>query len=107
LNQGMTGVYSGAVRKINDAITKAGWGVGYYRHVLVNSGEDPTMVRWVARPTWEDFAPPTPSFPRLLQETYGREDAASVTDALNRSVHCGRSEIWTYRPDLSYTPASP
>lgn len=105
LNQGMMGTYAGAVRKINTAIVKANWGVGYYRNVHVNSGEEPMAVRWVARRTWEDFAPPELSFPRLLEEAYGKEEAAAIQDALNRSIHCGRSEIWAYRPDLSYAPS--
>ena len=105
LNQGMMGTYTGAVRKINDAIVKANWGVGYYRNVYVNSGEEPMAVRWVARRTWEDFAPPELSFPRLLQEAYGNQEAAAIQGALNRAIHCGRSEIWAYRPDLSYTPS--
>lgn len=104
LNQGMMGTYSRAVRKINDAIVEAEWGVGYYRNVYVNSGDEPMAVRWVARRTWEDFAPPALSFPRLLEEAYGKEEAAAVTDALNRSIHRGWSEIWAYRPDLSYAP---
>ncbi len=36
---------------------------------------------------------------------YGKEEAAAIQDALNRSIHCGRSEIWAYRPDLSYAPS--
>ena len=104
LNQGMTGTYTGAVRKINDAIVQADWGVGYYRNVYVNSGDEPMAVRWVARRTWEDFAPPALSFPRLLEQVYGKEEAAAITDALNRAVHRGWSEIWAYRPDLSYAP---
>jgi len=104
LKQGMTGTYTGAVRKINDAIVKADWGVGYYRNVHVNSGEEPMMVRWVARRTWEDFAPPALSFPRLLEDAYGKEEAAAINDALNRSIDRGWSEIWAYRPDLSYAP---
>lgn len=104
LNQGMTGTYTGAVRKINDAIVQADWGVGYYRNVYVNSGDEPMAVRWVARRTWEDFAPPALSFPRLLEQAYGKEEAAAITDALNRAVHRGWSEIWAYRPDLSYAP---
>jgi len=105
VKQGMLGTYMGAVRKINDAIANAEWGVGYYRNVLLNSGAEPTMVRFVARPTWEDFTPPTPSFPKLLEDAYGKEEAAAILDALGRSVESGWSEIWTYRPDLSYLPS--
>ena len=39
------------------------------------------------RRTWEDFAPPELSFPRLLQEAFGKEDAAAIQDALNRAIH--------------------
>ena len=95
---------TGTVRKINHAITVANWDTGDYRNILVNSGEEPTAVRWVARPTWQAFAPPEKSFPKLLEEAYGKEEADAVQDALNRSIHCGRSEVWTYRPDLSHTP---
>ena len=104
LHQGMLGAYSGAVRKINEAIIAADWGVGYYRNLVVNSGEDPTVVRWLARPSWADFASPEPSFPAMLADAYGQEEATAILETLARTVRTSRSEVWAYRADLSYVP---
>ncbi|HAK55365.1 MAG TPA: hypothetical protein DCP38_07780 [Acidobacteria bacterium] len=104
LHQGMLGPYSAAVRKINEAITAADWGVGYYRNVIVNSGDDPRVVRWLSRPSWADFESPEPSFPAMLADAYGQEETTAILETLARTVRDSRSEIWAYRADLSYVP---
>ena len=105
LNQDMVGEYNVAARKIQAAITKSDWGGRYFRNRLVASGEDPTIVRWSVRQSWADFGPSETSFPKMLEGEYGRAEAQSILDTLNRATHCRRSEIWTYRSDLSYFPA--
>ena len=71
---------------------------------MVASGEDPTIVRWSVRQSWADFGPSETSFPQMLEGEYGRAEAESILDTLNRATHCQRSEIWVYRADLSYEP---
>ena len=85
---------------------KADWGGRGYRAIVVASGEDPTVVRWSARSTWGDFQPGETSFMEMLEEAYGRQEAASILDTLQRSTHCRRSEVWAFRPDLSYQAPS-
>ena len=105
LNQGMQGEYMEAIRKIHDAISKAeDWGGGYFRGIVVASGEDPTVVRWAARSTWGDFQPGETSFMEMMEKAYGRQETASIMDTINRSTHCRRSEVWARRPDLSSGP---
>ena len=104
LNQGMMDDYMRAVRKINDAISKANWGGGGYRSVVVASGEDPTVVRWSARSSWGDFGPAETPFMEMMEKAYGRQEVASIMDTITRSTHCRRSEVWASRPDLSYEP---
>ena len=105
LNQDMAQEYNVAARKIQAAIAKSDWAGKYFRNSVVASGEDPTIVRWSVRESWADFAPPETSFPEMLESEYGRAEAQSILDTLNRATHCRRSEIWVYRSDLSYSPS--
>ncbi len=105
LNPGMTGAYLGAAQKIQTAIEKADLPVHYFRAALVASGESNTSIRWAVRENWAAFGQtPQTSFPEMLEATHGRQEAQSILDTLAAATHCQRSEIWTFRQDLTFLP---
>lgn len=86
------------------AVKKADWGNPSYTNTVIASGEDPTLVRWSVRPSWEDMRPASPSLLEVLQAAYGRQEGEAIMATLARTAHCRRSEIWQLRTDLSYAP---
>ncbi len=103
-NRAVVGDYLNAVRKIQQAIEKTNWPRYYYRHRVVDSGEQPTFFRGALRNNWADFESPDKPFFAMLEEVYGEVEAEAIWRTLSKTIHCERREIWHYRPDLSYIP---
>lgn len=104
LNVGTEDEFTYAIRKVHEAIVKTNWPVHYQWYSLSSGGEHPTFVLALPHYDWADFEPAEKSFEAMLEEAYGRQEAGSLVEILNQSVHCERSEIIRYRPDLSYVP---
>jgi hypothetical protein len=95
-----------AARKIHEAIQKSNY-PGYYSvYELFNGGEHPTYVFVFPHKNWADFEPPEQPFRAMLEKAYGRDEADSILKLWDKSVHCVRSWINAYRPDLGYVPAA-
>ncbi len=95
------------IKKINEAIKKSNWPAkpsGWYQ--LINGGEGPTLVLATGRTNWADFQPPEKDFAAMLAEVYGKEESQALLNSFNKDLRAIRSEIFRYRPDLSYIPAS-
>ena len=107
LNVGTEVEFTYAIRKAHEAIEKTNWPTHYQWYSLDSGGEHPTFVLALPRDNWADFAPQEKSFVDVLAEAYGRTEAQSLIEILGKSVHCERSEIIRYRPDLSYVPENP
>jgi hypothetical protein len=96
-----------AIKAANAAIEKSHWPgkpSGWYS--LVNGGGGPELAIVTGHTNWADFQPPETSFGKMLGEVYGKEGAAALGKKFFGGVRTWRSEIWRYRPDLSYIPAS-
>lgn len=96
-----------AIKAANAAIQKSHWPgkpAGWWS--LVNGGDGPQLVIALGRENWADFQPPDPDFVTMLNNVYGKEGAAALGEKFFGGLRSWRSEIWRYRRDLSYTPAS-
>jgi hypothetical protein len=101
----MTEEFIRIVRKANEAAAKGSWAGNYAWFSLVNGGDHPSFVLSAPRDKWADFNPLAKTFPAMLEETMGRDDADNVWKTFNESVTGASSEIISCRPDLAYSPA--
>ncbi len=107
LNIGHDREWANALNKITQALKKANWGSAYEWYLLLNGTEHPTYYLVLPRTNWAGFAPPPKPLWVVLEEVLGRVEAQTIMQTLDKSVHCQRSELIRFRPDLSYTPAPP
>lgn len=105
LHQGKDGDFRRLVAKARAAAEKTNRPVRVNWWELVNGGTHPTYALTIPRANWAAMAPPAQSFEAMLEEVYGREDAADMLKGFSKSVKSVSSEIIKTRPDLSYTPA--
>jgi hypothetical protein len=104
LKPGAEADFNDAIRKINDAIVKADWGVHYNWYALQDGGEGPHYVLVLDLNGWGDLAEPNPSFDAMLQKAAGKHDADALIHSFNSSVKREWTETIRYRPELSYVP---
>jgi hypothetical protein len=106
LNMGAEQEFRGAMKKVHEAIGKAGldWHYGWYE--LVDGGEHPSFVLSLAMQGWADLGPGETPFPAMLAKAYGEYEAGEILKSIDRSVKSVRSEVIKYRADLSYVPAA-
>lgn len=96
-----------AIKAANAAIQKSQWPgkpSGWFS--LLNGGNGPEMAIVTGHENWADFQPPETSFIKMLREVYGEEGAQALGKKFFGNLRSWRTEIWRYRPDLSYIPAS-
>ena len=106
LNMGGQAEFPYVIGKFHQAIQKTNWPTNYLWYALVNGGEHPTFYLVLPRNNWAGFKPPAKPFPAMLEEAYGREEAAALLKQLSKLIHCQRSEMLRFRSDLSYRPAA-
>lgn len=107
LNIGREAEFNYQMKRVTEAINKTSWPRRYLWFELISGGEHPTLVRVHLYSNWAGFKPPEKSFPAMLEEAYGRQGAEAHLDLDRKAVHCVRTEIMRYRPDLSYFPPAP
>ena len=101
------GSISDTIKQVRAAMKKSQWpGNPGSWYSLVNGGFEPTMAVVLGHPNWADFQPPDPSLGKMLGEVYGQEGAGAIFNKFYGSMRAVRSEIWAYRPELSYIAAS-
>lgn len=106
LNIGGEAEFLNALRKVHEAIQKTNWLAYYDIYELFNGGEQPMYVLVFPHKNWADFQPLEPNFPAMLEKAFGREEAASIMKAFNKTTRSQRSSVMASRPDLSYLPAA-
>lgn len=95
-----------AIHRIHEAILKTNWPPRYEWYVLASGGEQPHFALVLPRNSWADMAPPEVSFQAMLEKAYGKAEAESLSQSLDKSIKREWSETLVYRPDLSYRPAA-
>ncbi len=106
LNIGAEAEFLHAERKVHEAIEKTNWGVPHTWWELASGGEHPTYVLILQRKNWAESEPPELTFEAMLEKAFGRQEAEVLMNVFKNTIHCVKSEIWAYRPDLSYIPAA-
>jgi hypothetical protein len=106
LKMGAEQEFKNAMKRIHEAIGKAGlpWNYGWYE--LVDGGDHPSFVLTIALGGWADLAPSETPFAAMLAKAHGEFEAGEILKAVDRSVKSVRSEVLRFRPDLSYLPAA-
>ena len=103
---GKEATYLNAIKKIPEALEKAGSPFRYSIYTIALGGDHPTVYWAVGREKWADMAEPDKSFRTVLEEAYGETEADAILDTLMSSIQSESSEILVYRSDLSYVPAT-
>ena len=99
--------YVNAISKIPAAFAKAGSDRQYYFSRVVAGGRQPAFLLWWVTKSWASMDRPG-NFLKVLEDTYGPTDGASILDTLSKSsLHESNFTILTYREDLSYKPSAP
>ena len=105
VKEGMDGDFLQFVRKINEAAEQVNWTDHYVWLASVGgSGGDYILV--VQHENWASFAPGEMSAEAVMEEAFGRQEATALWDMFFNAVESASERIWTYRPDLSYTPGN-
>jgi hypothetical protein len=106
LKMGSEQEFRGAMKKVHEAIGKAGldWHYGWYE--LVDGGEHPTFVLAISMQGWADLGPGDTPFPAMLAKAYGEYEAGEILRSIDHATKSARSEVIKFRPDLSYMPAA-
>jgi hypothetical protein len=96
-----------AIKAAGAAAQKAHWqGKPSEWYTLVNGGYEGQLALVTGHENWADFQPPAKTFFDMLSDVLGKEGLAALGKKFNSGLRAVRSEIWVYRPDLSYIAAS-
>ena len=98
-----------AIKTVGAAIQKSHWKgnggpSGWYSRV--NGGYGSALALSTGHENWADFQPPEPDLFKMINEVYGQEGAAAIWKKFDSGLRNVRTEIWRYRPDLSYIAPS-
>jgi hypothetical protein len=95
------------LKQVRAAMEKSHWpGNPGYWYQRVNGGYGTALAVSIGHPNWAGFQPPDPSLGKMLSEVYGQAGAEALFRKFYGATRAIRSEIWAYRPDLSYIAAS-
>jgi hypothetical protein len=92
-----------SIKRINDALRKGNPAIHGVWYQLLNGGPD-ALVLAIDHKSWGDFQPSGKEFFTVLTEAYGTQLTRSLFRMFGENISATRSEIFHYRPDLSYTP---
>jgi hypothetical protein len=107
LKMGANEEFLNAIAKVNHAIEKTKWPAHYEWYALVNGGEHPEFVLVLPHENYAAMAPPAVSFDKMLEDAFGRAEAAAILHTFDKTIARETSEIVRDRPDLSYAPPKP
>ena len=102
---GMDGDFLQVVRKVTEAAEQVNWTEHYLWLKNVSGGEG-NYILVLQHENWASFAQPEMSVEAVTEEVYGRQESTALWDMFFNVVESTSERIWTYRPDLSYTPGN-
>lgn len=105
VKEGMDGDFLQVVRKFREAAEQVNW-TGHYVWLAGVGGAAGDYILVLQHENWASFAPPEMSGAAVMEEVFGRQEATALNDLFNNAVESTSERIWTYRPDLSYTPGN-
>ena len=101
---GKSAEFASLIKKFHEAIEKTNWPEHYAWYVLVNGGPGPEYVLVLPRENWASLKRPEKSFPAMLAEAVGQEEAAALLKRWGKVIKSESSTLTRNRPELSYTP---
>ncbi len=104
LNMGHNQHFTHLISKVTEAAKKNNWSVRFYWYVLANGGEHPTYALVIPKKNMAAFEDPDVTFIQLLQKTFSPAEMQLILKGFDESIHCERSEMISFREDLSYIP---
>lgn len=105
VKEGMDGDFLQVVRKFNEAAEQVDW-TEHYVWLASVGGSRGDYILVLQRENWASFAPHEMSAEAVMEEAFGRQEANALWDMFFNAVESTSERIWTYRPDLSYTPGN-
>jgi len=96
--------FADALKKINAGLQKSKYPDQPSRwYQLANGGDAPQYVLVIDRASWADLESPEKTMTAALKEAYG-DAGPQLLEQLDRACSKITTELWVYRPDLSYIP---
>lgn len=103
VNPGKGSQYRLYRQKLRAAREKINWKRRSFVVQVINGSEVPAFAIVTPVEKWAEFGPGRRR--QTLTEVYGSEEAEQLLDLRDQAIHCRKSFISSYRPDLSYIPA--
>jgi len=107
LRSGMERAFEEVIGKLRAALGKTRGVPVHTWYELVVGGESPGYMLMVPRQGWGDYEAAPATLGAILERAYGAEQARALRQSLAAAVDHTRSELWSYRQDLSYFPLRP
>lgn len=107
LKYGQTAKFVNAMRQIREALEKTNAPARTTWFQVVGGGRNASFVSSTARANWAEFELTVPSPRERVEQVFGRAAADSIYQDLEDAIAFTESKITSYRPDLSYVPATP
>ena len=92
------------LRRFDDAAEETNWSGRYSWLEILSGGAEGTYILVLPHANWASLAPSRQSPQQVLEEALGRQESDALFETFNEAVDSVVSEIWQYRPDLSYLP---
>lgn len=104
LRPGMERAFEEVIGKLRAALRQTQGAPVHTWYELVIGGEHPGYMLMVPRQGWGDYEAARKTLDAALEGAYGAEQAQALRQSLAAAVDDVRSELWSYRKDLSYFP---
>ncbi len=105
LKSGKDGDFLHVIGKFAEAAKQVNW-PGRFVWLANESGGTADYILVIQHENWASFAPLEMSFPAVLEEVYGRQEANALLDMISKAVESETERTWIHRPDLSYVPGN-
>jgi hypothetical protein len=106
VNNGRVEEFLADMKKITGAITKTNWPAHFRFYALSMGGRGNTFVLLVEHSSYADFEEPAKTFPVMLSEGLGKDEATALMKRMDSNTESTESQMVKFRQDLSYIPAS-
>lgn len=107
LHPGLQRTFEEVIGKWRAALSRTQGAPVHTWYELVVGGESPGYMLMVPRQGWGDYETAAARLDAVLESAYGAQQARGLLQSLAAAVDHSRSELWSYRQDLSYFPSLP
>lgn len=104
IHPGMAEKFEHMVRTVRLALERANEAPIHTWYELVTGGAHPTYMLMVFREDWRSYSSFNETIASVAAQKFDSGKADDLQAMLNQAVAHVRSEVWSYRSDLSYIP---